>query len=151
MLLKYSYKICKLKTAGNRHIRKPLDRKYGLVKGFGNVNIRQELIDLIKLLIKAKDVTHTEVAPIVHDAVIEYLTKRGYYPGPPRLEHLNISAERVLLKDRDIASVVGVSPRNGYLRCEHDHSDDCIHVKFAYELEEVKKAVKEGKLKKPKK
>jgi Arc/MetJ-type ribon-helix-helix transcriptional regulator len=50
---------------------------------------------------------------------------------PPRLEHMNVFEDHVILRDNDLRRTVFVYQRNGDLACDLCESSDCIHTRYA--------------------
>ncbi|MEM2759865.1 MAG: hypothetical protein QXU32_06575 [Nitrososphaerales archaeon] len=108
-------------------------------KGFTQVSIPNEIADILDTLIESGDFEYESRAKIVVEALKQWLSDRGYYPLKQRFEHINMSSERIVIKDNRERSMVSIVKRNGQLYCEYDQSKDCDHIRFANLLDGVKK------------
>ncbi|MDR2700313.1 MAG: hypothetical protein LBC12_05860 [Nitrososphaerota archaeon] len=58
-----------------------------------------------------------------------------------RFEHINVDSNGVKILDRQLKEVVQIRIKQDGIYCEHDETDECEHIKYALELEEVRKIV----------
>jgi hypothetical protein len=89
-------------------------------------------------MIKSKDVPHTQVAAVVQDVMVDYLTKKGYYPATARFENIVAEGQKIVLKDLKHKVMVVVTLGNRGPYCEYDKSLDCDHIKFVKVMPYVK-------------
>lgn len=115
-------------------------------KGFTQVSIPNEIASMIDSIIKSGEFEYESRAKIVVDAIKEWLSARGYFPLKPRFEHINMSPERIVVKDSRERTMVTIVLRNKQLFCEYDQSTDCDHTRFASLLEGIKKLKRKGKV-----
>lgn len=115
-------------------------------KGFTQVSIPNEIANVLDSLIESGEFEYESRAKIVVEALKEWLTNRGYFPVKQRFEHINLSHERVVIKDNRERTMVTIVIRNGNLYCEYDQSSDCDHVRFANLIEEIKRLTKKGRV-----
>lgn len=115
-------------------------------KGFTQVSIPNEITDILDTVIEDGEFEYESRAKIVVEALKEWLTNRGYYPLKQRFEHINMSAERIVIKDNKERSMVSIVIRNKQLYCEYDQSLDCDHIRFANLFEDIKMLRKKGEL-----
>ncbi|GEM_PF-4116068 len=81
---------------------------------------------------------HTQVAAVVQDAMVDYLTKKGYYPATPRFENIVAEGQKIVLKGLKHKVMVVVTLGNRGPYCEYDKSLDCDHIKFVKVMPHVK-------------
>ena len=120
--------------------------------GWWPVKLRKELISRIEEFLETpegKRTGYTNPAQVIDKAVRDMLTE--YFAK--RFEHINTFEDKVRILDNkigksgDIVTISFRGGKSGY--CEHDQSDHCIHVKYAWQLDEVSKALKKHGLKPP--
>jgi hypothetical protein len=75
----------------------------------------------------------------------ELLRKYG-----PFLEEFAVEEEKIFIKDNRLDKLVELTFRNNVLFCDHDRSDNCVHIGFAWAIPKVYKFLSaHGHKKKP--
>lgn len=68
----------------------------------------------------------------------------------PRLSKFGLYDNKITVFDSKKQRIIEVEVNDGVLRCLSCESDECIHVGFALSIDEVKKLMLAGEIKKPK-
>lgn len=121
-------------------------------EGWWPVKIRKEILNRVDEFLETPEgkrfgFTNRSqlIDQAIRDMLEEYLSKR--------FEHVNTFEDKVRIMDNTIGKngdIVTVSFRGGKSGfCELDRSDNCIHVKYAWEIPEVAKVLKKQGLKPP--
>jgi len=64
-----------------------------------------------------------------------------------RFRHFNCYEDHVTIFDEVLNRLVNIYNKDGILSCDYHQRENCDHVRFAYTLKEIQKAVEEGKIK----
>lgn len=83
---------------------------------------------------------------------LEYLLTlhREWSKKMPRLSKFGLYDDKVGIFDSKKRQIIEVRIVDGELRCPACESDECIHIGFALSLDEVRKLMLAGEIKKPK-
>lgn len=83
---------------------------------------------------------------------LEYLLNlhREWSKKMPRLSKFGLYDDKVGIFDSKKRQIIEVRIVDGELRCPVCESDECIHIGFALSLDEVRKLMLAGEIKKPK-
>jgi hypothetical protein len=112
-------------------------------KDYTGVSIKDELADDVeKFIADHPTLGYRSITQFIEAAVRQELDElRLKYPILPRFEHINVDSNGAKILDRQLKEVIQVYIRQDGIYCEHDETDECEHIKYALELEDVQKIV----------
>jgi len=120
--------------------------------GWWPVKLRTELLKRIEEFLESaegKRTGYTNAAQVIDKAVRDMLEE--YFAK--RFEHVNTFEDKVRILDNKIGKsgdIVTISFRGGHSGfCEYDRTDNCIHVKYIWQIEDIAKILKKHGLKPP--
>ena len=91
---------------------------------------------------------YRSLAQFAEDAVRRRADELRVFELTPRFTHFNILSDHATIQDKKTRRWVNVYPKEpGELWCEYCDSTDCVHVKFALTVPEIKKALKKKRWK----
>ena len=113
--------------------------------GWRTVLLREEVVSRLEKVKEQKEAGKPRKIPLgalIEDLIWpvlesdELLRKYG-----PYLSELSVDDDKILLRDNRINEIVELTFRNDVLYCGHDHSDNCVHIGFAWSIPKVYKAL----------
>lgn len=111
-----------------------------MIRGQFIIRLPRNVIDRLDEVAEEKGVTRNALVTTI---LIEWVREQG----SPRFKHFNCYNDHVTIFDEFLNKLVDVYVREGKIMCDHDRSEDCPHVRFAYTLEPITRLVKKGDLK----
>ncbi|MBI2184218.1 MAG: hypothetical protein HYU39_04580 [Thaumarchaeota archaeon] len=114
-------------------------------KGWKTITIREEVLDQIQNYMQEEAealeaLGIKNIGELVSTAVSEYTKKK---PPKPRLQHFNVNEDHITVIDNELGGrLIDVYIRERRLWCDSCRRDDCIHVGYAWSIDDVKRTLR---------
>jgi hypothetical protein len=113
-----------------------------LTKNWRPVNLRAEVVAKVEKRIQSEyegALRKPAIGAYIENLVLPLLEEG---PGPrearPFLEELSVDSEKVFIRDNRLDKVAELTFKNrSSLFCNLEHSDNCVHIGFAWTIPEV--------------
>jgi len=107
-------------------------------KGWVNVGIPEEIIEVIDRVVNAQKFGYRSRADLILEGTKRLLRELGEYPSKPRFEHYNCYEDHVTLIDNQLGGKwIDIYFRNDKPFCELCEKHNCEHIGFILELPDV--------------
>ena len=111
------------------------------ISRWGNIRIRQDLIDRLSKILELKEVKTDGFTNI--SQFTDYVLRKAIDDMEKQMEHLNMYDDHVKIIDRKLGKlgrIVSVYFKKGNKPwCDYCRESDCIHVQYAWEIADARK------------